>query len=217
MSTLPNHHLPESVLLEYASGTLSEAVALLVATHLALCPLCREFSHHLDAVGGAILESGEEAIGGGVLDALLSRLDDAVDEPLPEPVVRYDGVIPMPLRQMTGPFNDLKWRPVAPGIWKVSLPVFSGGRQGALVHLRGGLRIPRHQHLGTERTLVLAGGFTDEVGAFAPGDLCLRQADDGVHKQFIDRGAPCIALAIDDATKAPVSRLGRMVNRLFDA
>ena len=37
----PNHHPDEALLLEYAGGGLTESIALVVATHLALCPICR--------------------------------------------------------------------------------------------------------------------------------------------------------------------------------
>jgi len=216
MSTLPNHHIPESVLLEYAAATLSEAVALVVGTHLALCPRCRELSSDYDALGGALMDSGEAQVSDGVLEAILGKLDETPATPTPRPVA-YNGVIPQPLRDYTGPFDAIKWNLVAPGIWKLPLPVYSNGRQGALVHLRGGMRIPVHEHLGTERTLVLAGGFTDELSQFVRGDICVRAQGDGVHKQVIDRGEPCIALALDDDTKRMKSTFGRVISRLFDA
>ena len=217
MSSPPRHHLPESTLLEYAAGTLSEGVGVLVGTHLALCPPCRERSQAYDAIGGEILaEAKRPVLDPSVLDGLLQKLD-AVDTHRPTPVpVRYDGVIPMPLRRYTGPFDDIRWTFVAPGIWKLPLSIESLGRHGALVHLRGGVRIPNHQHLGVERTLVLTGGFTDERSQFVRGDLCIRDPDDSIHAQVIDRGEPCIALALDDAGKQPTTLMGRTLNRLFE-
>lgn len=53
---LPKHHPDSALLMEYASGSLREPVALLIATHLALCPQCRAESHRLETVGGALLE-----------------------------------------------------------------------------------------------------------------------------------------------------------------
>src|SRR5207245_3768 len=50
-------HPDDSLLIEYAAGSLDEATALLVATHLALCPDCRRPVRRAEAVGGALLES----------------------------------------------------------------------------------------------------------------------------------------------------------------
>jgi len=216
LSALPNHHLPTSTLLEYAAGTLSEGVGLLVGTHLALCPSCRVLAEDYEVMGGVLLDDSASNVPDDLLSRLMGRLDETGTPTPPPAPVRYDGVIPMPLRRYTGPFDDIRWSFVAPGIWKLPLPVDSLGRQGALVHLKGGVRIPSHEHLGIERTLVLAGGFTDERAQFVRGDLCIREEGDGVHHQVIDRGEPCVALAIDDAGKLPTTLLGRIVNRLFE-
>jgi len=53
----PDHHPSDERLLEYASGAAPEPIALLVATHLALCPACRHVTAELEAVGGALLET----------------------------------------------------------------------------------------------------------------------------------------------------------------
>ena len=45
--------------MDYAAGSLSEPVALLIATHLALCPRCRHEVEEFEALGGALLEDLE--------------------------------------------------------------------------------------------------------------------------------------------------------------
>ena len=49
------HHPAEEILLGYAAGSLNEAAALIVATHLTYCPRCRAqgMSRVAEAVGGA--------------------------------------------------------------------------------------------------------------------------------------------------------------------
>ncbi|WP_332308091.1 zf-HC2 domain-containing protein, partial [Elstera litoralis] len=54
---MPHFHPPESLLIDYAAGTLPEAISLLVATHLTYCPTCRKEMAALEAVGGAMLDS----------------------------------------------------------------------------------------------------------------------------------------------------------------
>jgi len=53
----PDHHPTEALLLDYAAGVLHEPASLVVATHMALCPMCRARVRDLDAVGGALLEA----------------------------------------------------------------------------------------------------------------------------------------------------------------
>ena len=36
------HHLSDELLLDYATGNLAEGWSIAVATHLALCPACRD-------------------------------------------------------------------------------------------------------------------------------------------------------------------------------
>ena len=57
LRAVPVHHPSEARLLDYASGALPEPMALLIATHLALCPACRRTVAELEAVGGALLEA----------------------------------------------------------------------------------------------------------------------------------------------------------------
>ena len=50
------HHPSGEFLIDYASGSASEAVSLLVATHLALCPVCRQGVAALETIGSQALE-----------------------------------------------------------------------------------------------------------------------------------------------------------------
>jgi putative transcriptional regulator len=76
--TTPAHHPSETLLLEYAAGTLREPQALALATHLAFCPDCRRHATLLDGLGDALLdEIDPDPMPAGALPALLQRLDNA--------------------------------------------------------------------------------------------------------------------------------------------
>ncbi|ESR25738.1 hypothetical protein [Lutibaculum baratangense] len=47
-----NHHLNEATLLFYAAGSLGDALSLVVSSHLALCPECRERLRIAQQAGG---------------------------------------------------------------------------------------------------------------------------------------------------------------------
>ena len=109
------HHPNDGLLIAYAAGSLDEPLALLVATHLALCPACRSSVGGYESLGGVLLDEIEpEAVSGQALERLFERLDDAgADEgpsedrgepaPLspcsfiPEPLRGYLGASPEPL------------------------------------------------------------------------------------------------------------------------
>ena len=51
------HHPTDQTLMDYASGSLSQAMELLVATHMTLCPHCRNKVSGFETMGGAVLEN----------------------------------------------------------------------------------------------------------------------------------------------------------------
>jgi len=84
------HHPGEEVLLGYASAILAEPLALVVATHLALCPDCRAAVDRLEALGGVLLERIGET--GNV--ASLENAIDSRDRPrrAPAPTLPHRAV-----------------------------------------------------------------------------------------------------------------------------
>ena len=52
-----DHHPSEALLLDYASGALGEGWSVAIATHLALCPTCRQVVQDMEAIGAALMES----------------------------------------------------------------------------------------------------------------------------------------------------------------
>src|SRR5690242_15759860 len=91
------HHPPDELLLEYAAGTSDEATALVLATHLALCPVCRRTVAEAEALGGSLLEESPEfSLAPDALKTMLSRLDEPVAQ---QPAaVRSPSNVPEPLR-----------------------------------------------------------------------------------------------------------------------
>lgn len=80
---MPNHHLTDSWLLDYAAGATAEAQGLLVATHLALCAPCRLRVSEYEALGGALLDelppTPLSPLAGERLQQALGALDAAPD------------------------------------------------------------------------------------------------------------------------------------------
>lgn len=96
------HHVSDDLLVSYAAGALSEGWSIAVATHLALCPDCRQRSSAAEAIGGAILEGlGGPAPEAGSWETVRARLTSAPAEAGQRPVIKSP-TLPQPLRGYVG-------------------------------------------------------------------------------------------------------------------
>lgn len=236
---MPQHHPSDELLFDYASGSLAEPVALIVATHMALCCGCRRRVNFYETIGGAMLDLAEpEPMSENAWAALQSRLDEPTPSPrraaapAAVPMIRSSVILPQPLRSYVGgELSALAWRPVMPGITEAELPIGQDlldrgrlergnqdrGKQDRglmrtrLVRIKASAAVPRHTHDGMELNLVLAGGFTDTIGHFQRGDVAI--GDGAVdHRPVADRGEDCLCLTVTDAPLRLTGRIGRFLN-----
>jgi putative transcriptional regulator len=219
---MPTHHPSDEMLMDYASGSLTEAPALLVATHLALCPQCRARVSALEALGGVLLEELAPApLGTDCLDAVLARLDEPEPQdhrPQPRPAAHPaagGGVpprLPEPLRSYAGgDVREISWRRLARGMEEHDLPVAGPGLKARLYQIGPGVVVPRHTHGRTELVLVLEGAFSDERGRFARGDVAV--SDHTVdHAPVADPDGACLCLAVIEGPLRLTGPIGRWLN-----
>jgi putative transcriptional regulator len=226
LSTAPVHHVPESLLLEYVAGTATEAVSLVVACHLALCTDCQTVRGQLEALGGTLLESTGDGVQRtadpgtvqGILDRTLSLLDAPFEEPpVPAPLDLtalgdLGTRLPSPLMRYLRRVPDLRWRLFMPGFRLINLPI-SPGAKVRLVRLKPGLKIPRHDHEGTEELLVITGALREGDLRLGPGDFSIREAGDE-HEQRVEPGPTCIALVVNEGRLVPRTMFGRVLGFL---
>jgi putative transcriptional regulator len=193
------HHPSPELLLDYATGALDEAVALVVAGHVALCPECRARVRALEAVGGALLEAATPV---AVPEDLRARTLAALDAPhgrrAAAPRIR-DLALPAPVRErLDRPLDELPWKRVGSFYEEYVLPVGAGGRRVSLLRIPPGRAMPEHDHRGHEYTLVLAGSYADEEGVFRRGDFDAKESGHA-HRPVAGDGEPCLCLVVLDA------------------
>ncbi|CUH79923.1 ChrR family anti-sigma-E factor [Tropicibacter naphthalenivorans] len=195
MTTI-HHHLTDDLLMGYSAGTLSEAVNLIVATHVSLCDDCRAGLASYDAIGGALLDECAESVSDDCLSGALAAIRSEAPIEVPLPV--RDPTVPAPLAgYIGGALSDVKWRPVGMGVKQAILKT-SPEATARLLYIPAGTAVPDHSHNGLELTLVLKGAFEDQEGRFARGDIEI--ADDDVqHMPVADISEDCICLAVTDA------------------
>jgi putative transcriptional regulator len=211
-------HVTDDTLISYSAGTLDEASSLLVATHLALCPHCRERNVSADSVGGYLLDCIETTpVSPTMRDAVLSRVRNEVSpagaKPLPHPARK--AIIPDPLRSyLGGDIDELHWRRLAPRVQQIPVPTIDHRSQARLLRFQSGLAVPSHGHNGRELTLVLAGSLCDRDAVLYRGDVA--ETDERTeHEPFAGPGEDCICLAVTDAPLRFKSRLARLLQPLF--
>ena len=214
---MPHHHPSEEMLLSYAAGSMSEPLALLVATHLALCPECRRQVAAYETLGGEELENQAPAmLASDSLVSVLDRLDapaPVIEAPEPRQAA-VDLRLPRPLRDyVAGSLEDLDWHQRG-GIGEASLLADRDGFKTRLMRIRPKTAIPEHSHHGSEYTLVLTGGFSDHTGHFVRGDVAV--ADPAVqHRPIADPGEDCICLAVTDAPLRFTGTIARLLSPLL--
>ena len=217
-----SHHPEPALLLDYATGTLADPFALIVATHMALCPACRREVAALEAVGGALLEqapeAGEADVDQGAFERMMSRVEALPPEPAIAPLPAIDTAtarIPRPLRdRLPASLDNLPWRRQGP-VETVFLPCDLPGHRVRVLRIAAGRGVPRHTHRGTELTLVLQGSFSDETGHYLRGDMeCADPELD--HRPVADPGEACVCLAVTSAPLRLTGTLGRLIDPFLD-
>ncbi len=211
------HHPTPELLFDYAAGSLAEAPALAVATHLAFCAECRAEVERCEALGGALLEQAGAAAGpeGEALERLMARIDTE-EPPPPEPHSAVDEAtrrrVPSPLWPYLGHGLDaLDWKRCGRNAREARLIAGDTGPRASLLNIHAGRPVPRHTHRGDEYTVVLAGSYRDGEAAYRRGDF--QAADASLrHRPLADPAEDCLCLAVLDAPIRLTGPLGVLVN-----
>jgi putative transcriptional regulator len=195
MSTI-NRHPDATTLMSFAAGSLPEPLSAGVAAHVAMCTGCRHEMRDMELIGTELLRAmpGRTAYGGG--PAMPAKPQEPVASAGRSPArgTRADK-LPAPLAHRYGlVFDDIAWRPLAPGIWHHRLAL-SPGVEGdlRLFKIAAGCKIPMHRHGGMEITVVLDGAFVDETGEYRRGDV-LDLDEETAHEPLADKELGCICL-----------------------
>ncbi len=110
----PHYHPCCHTLLRYASGSLSPTMRLFIATHLTLCPGCRQELQTYESQAGLGLESlPPEELDARCLEHLLTKINES------EPVACIDVTVPLcesPAYRYPEPLQSIA------GLWGETIP-----------------------------------------------------------------------------------------------
>jgi putative transcriptional regulator len=208
---IPAHHPAEATLFDYGAGSLSEPLALAVATHVSVCRECRDKLHDIETIGGILLDDlPPHALAEDAFATTLQRLDRAVAAPPTASSSRNA------LQVYKDGGEELAWTELGRGIAAVDV-VRRPGRQvrATLFKVARGTVLPLHGHRGREMTVVMEGAFEDETGRFAPGDFI--EHDDGVvHRPAVAAEADCVCLIAVEGRLRFKGLWGRLIPLFVD-
>ncbi|MEL6861381.1 MAG: ChrR family anti-sigma-E factor [Pseudomonadota bacterium] len=206
----------------YAAGCLDPAFCLMIETQAAIRPDVGRAIARAESIAGIFFESEEKiALSEGAAAKAMAMIDayEAGERPTMKAVHEageaLDEVLalPEPLREtVLQSLQTQKWQGLTQGIRRLNLDAGSMA-EVELYRIEPGCTVPRHSHKGSEFTLVVAGGFTDESGSFGPGDLSIKGPED-THQPTGDDDGVCFALAIRDGGLKFTGVMG-LVQRLF--
>tara|TARA_R110000868_G_C10812357_1_gene757947 strand:+ start:357 stop:1010 length:654 start_codon:yes stop_codon:yes gene_type:complete len=208
-----NHHLDEATIFSYVAGSLSQGMALVVASHISLCKSCQDRVFDMETIGGALMEQMVDAeMSDASLEQALARLDDHT-ESLPsisQGVEACQGSdIPKPLRDYIGSLDNIQWKRIGQGLYYFDVIKNAKG-MCRLIKLEPGKVVLPHGHRGNELTLTLRGSYSDVVGCFTRGDIA--DIDDQVeHEPAVGGNEDCICLVALDAPLRYTTLLGKLM------
>jgi putative transcriptional regulator len=216
-----NHHLDESTLFSYVAGTLTQGLALAVASHISLCKHCQNRASEIEGIGGALLDQiVPEAISESSLEDVLARLDDiplsapdSMSSSKPNKPKPGQSDVPVPLNEYIGESLDaIKWKRLIPGFFYIDL-LTKGKGTCRLLKVNPGKSILPHGHQGSELTLLLRGSFSDDRGQFNPGDISDLD-NEAEHELLADSELGCICLLVTDAPLRFITPWGKLIQRV---
>lgn len=190
----------------YAAGCLDPAFCLLVETQAALRPDVERAVAYAETIAGVFFESNDAmALSDGAANKAMAMIDayEAGENPV-ETAIKGAGEglgellhLPEPLRETAlNSFQKHKWQSLTNGIRRLKLEAGSEA-EVELYRIEPGCTVPQHSHTGSEFTLVVSGGFSDESGHFGPGDISLNGEND-THQPTGDMDGICYAVAVRD-------------------
>ncbi len=212
-------------LAEYVSGSLPEAQALCIATHLEFCPQCRADINALTEIGASLFSATDDTtpLNPQVLDAVWQSITPDNNPPPavaiqaeshPTSVPAYPDSFPRALRKLIPDgTSGLPWKNIGSRLSVAKLHRIDAERDVSLHRLQPGGVVSDHDHGGREITVVLSGSFSDQNGQYHPGDFLVREPGE-THRPTASEDNECICLAVCDAPVKFTGLFSRLLNPL---
>jgi putative transcriptional regulator len=211
-------HPSNDQLIEFASGSISSSMSIAVTTHLHYCKVCQEQVRIAESTASVLFEQ-QAPIHDMTLDfnALMDKMErDQIKQiTKPEPTVgkRFPLVVE---KLMKNGIDSLNWSSPMKNLRTTRLMEDENGMILGLHHMNAGGRVPHHTHRGNEISVVIEGGFSDELGTYAEGDF-IHLGTDHKHSPLAHADGDCWILSIVEAPVKVTGPLGWVINPFLKA
>ncbi|KRE11483.1 hypothetical protein ASE66_23300 [Bosea sp. Root483D1] len=200
------HRPSDETLVAFATGTLDEGLALVVAAHIELDRESRRRTREFMAIQGELLDRVEPvAMAAGHPAEKLEQLL-AIPAPLSPPI---EADMPAVLR----PYALGPWRPIGLRIAMRRVEVPGADSRVFMLRAGPGIALPPHKHTGFEWTTILAGAYEHEYGRYAAGDFDEADAEHD-HTPRVDPVEGCTCLVAMTGKVLLQGWLGRLLQPL---
>jgi putative transcriptional regulator len=195
-----HHHPDTEILTDYAAGSLAFGQSLCVAVHLEDCEQCQLRVRQLSQVGAELMNQlMPVSVGDDLLDSILGKLENSLEEVVSVTKAPPIEGVPRALGKLVpNGLDAVPWKRVTSNLQTAILGVGDSVNQVALVRIKPGGRIPEHRHGGSETTVVLRGGFSDQGGTYSAGDFVTLGEEDS-HQPIAHQNSDCICLTVQNA------------------
>ena len=219
------HHPDDNLLTEYSSGSLANALGVIVCAHLQTCPHCRKRVEQLNKLGAAILnQSVAEAVQPASFDQLMVRIRSQNSETSAcdkkskseqlHPVYANDPLLkhlPKVIAKLLPRDGKLKWERVSGSLKTARLKTGQSQYEVAFQRISSGGKVVEHDHRGLELTMVLCGSFSDEDGVYNQGDFLVRNPGE-VHRPTATQNQDCLCISVVEAPVKVTGLFGKLIN-----
>ena len=211
MTTKITHHPHAESLMSCSAGSMPEAFAAVMASHITMCPQYRKDLALMEKIGVAMFEQLEQTSVLQDAPVMHMRAAEADHGAIAVDAAVVQGGVPAPLQPVVGPdLTAIKWKRVGPGVAQHIIALNDDRANLRLVKVAPGQALPEHSHNGSELTLVLQGSYRDETGEYRTGDLADMMGD-ATHSPVADAVDGCICLIATEGKLKFKSLLARFV------
>lgn len=210
------HHPQLESLLSCSAGSMPEAFAAVMASHIDMCPACRRELALMETIGVELFRNISPAPlrETAPLNTLRRAESDGNDDDAEAIGLRHAnlGDVPSPLAPHVARYlDDIPWMPLSAGIKHFRVPLSKPAMgELRLFKVAPGVAMPEHGHGGSELTLILRGAYSDRTGTYRVGDVA-DLGDNIEHQPIADAKDGCICLIASDKKIRFKSVLARLV------
>ena len=156
----------------------------------------------MNEIGSHLLENSDPAeVDDQLFDKVMREIDRADTKPVEKESDKGMNNYPSHIRKLINVAKTTPvWKRLTASMDVAKLITGQDKYEVALHRICAGGSVPKHDHRGTEYTVVLEGSFSDEQSIYTEGDFLVRNPGD-VHQPMGAKNGECICLS---ALEAPI-------------